>query len=589
MADGWRAGSRLAGHLLRQTLVEPLAEGRIGVRTLHPALRAVTIPVLIIFGSCLLMIGASRQLRTRLPLYNSEVGLSYPSGTPILVAFVMVLALVLLFCGAVHMHWSLGLTAWAFLALALQLASVPFLYLSPWFAIFPGFWSAGLLLLWLLRRRRPFVLAELVVSLGLVCTSMAIGWVLWGRIVPDGAMNLVTALPKYLSFFAAPMACQAGVALAEIATSVASGSVRVVRREWPGLRWWMPLLVIIPLAIGSQLLAPPSLAELPAALGLVVVSAGIWIGLGWLGRRRSGRDQPPTDPQDLWEDFRPATWVICVVVTLPAMASGVAAVLTPVLGADQGVSDLMSRTGTYVAGAVGQGLVSGGLVVGLGIVALRLHRSGSVMAARLMALAAVVQGWRLWALVDPDRIRWSADALIACLIGLSVVVAVTALVARRLTPRLALGLTAILVVALAYRLREVLADPLAVLLGSSLVAVLVISSAWQLLTEGGFTRGSSRHFPRSARLLVFLGLQLFWILIATTTALTRDPAFGVVLDHLELGDEALGTVLLLVSVLVMLRRGAAGRDSAGRIRAGGPGSDGGGKPGVLPATRLAGR
>lgn len=559
MADGLRTGRRLGGHLLHQTLVEPLADGRVGVRDLHPALRAVTVPTLVVFASCLLMIATSRQLRIRLPLFHSDVGLSYPSGTPMIIAFVMVLALVLLFCGAVHMHWSLGLAAWAFLALALQLAAAPFLYISPWFALFPGLWAVGLLVLWLVRRTRPFVLAELVVALLLVCSSMSVGWLLYGRIVPNGALNLITALPKYLSFFAAPMACQAGVSLAEIATRVAAGSVGVVRREWPGLRWWVPLVVIIPIAIASQVVAPPELGELPVALGLVVISAALWVGIGALARRGSDREPAAADPQQLWEDFRPASWVICVVLTLPALVNGVLAVLIPVLGADQRRADWLSVAGSYVGGLIGQVLVAGGLLVGLVLAAVRMHRRHAVMGCRMLALAAGVQAWRLWSLLDPDRIRWSADALIACLIGLAVLTSLIALGARRLTPRLALGLTAALVTALAYRLREVLADPLAVLLGSSLVAVLVISSAWQLLTEGGFTRDSSRHFPRAARLLVFLGLQLFWILIATTTALTRDPIFGLVLDHLVLGDTALGTILLLVSVFAMVRRPGSAR------------------------------
>lgn len=114
-----------------------------------------------------------------------------------------------------------------------------------------------------------------------------------------------------------------------------------------------------------------------------------------------------------------------------------------------------------------------------------------------------------------------------------------------------------MIIAICYPLRDTLADPVTAIIGTGLVSVLLLSSLWQLLTEGGPTRGDSGAFPRPSRVLFFLGYQLLWVTLAALVALTRDSRLGDLVPVIDLGDRVLGTTLLVTASLGLLTVGLA--------------------------------
>lgn len=160
-----------------------------------------------------------------------------------------------------------------------------------------------------------------------------------------------------------------------------------------------------------------------------------------------------------------------------------------------------------------------------------------------------------------DRVAGVTDAETLDLLAtvLVVVLVAAALVTGRLTPVRAVAASGVLVLLALFAYRNVLGDPLGILLGFPGAAVLLLGLTWDLLTGAGWGNGSSRRFPRPTRVLLILTNSLLTMTVLAYAALVRDSSTTVYLEpYAELGDLVLGTALLAAAVIGVLD--AARRD-----------------------------
>lgn len=555
-ATRWHGALRLGHAVLRQVVLDPFNGGRLGLRELPVGLRAVatiTLAVIVIF--LVLMLGAGLWTEL-LPTVATDLDISYPLGAIQFVAAGVVLAVSLIFVATVHLRGILRWAGWAATSLVLILGTASMLVVSILFAVVPLGGVTVLLLVMVRRRRRDFHLGELAVTMFVFSSCWSTTWFLYQLVAAGGPTFVVSGLVRFLIPFIAPLACLAGVALAEIATSVATGTVTALQEEAPRLRWWWVLGALAVAVLVANGLADPSDVEVGWSALMVGLCMGGWFGIGVLGR--GGRALVPVSsyqPEVLWDGFRTTLWTLAVLLSLQALVVGVINIaivaLTPFLSSDTIASFILTRTALNGQwGSVARSLLVA--VVCLVGVVVQLRRGRTVFARLLWVVAVVTSMVVFDSARQPYSAGWSVQGLVSVLAVVVLGVGVWLLHHARLTRTGAVALASALAVTLLFPVRELISDPVTAVLGTGLASVLLLSAIWQLLTEGGPTRRHSRAFPREARLLFFLGYQLLWVITAAVIVLTREGKFGDVLLSVELGDQVFGTTLLLASVLGLL-------------------------------------
>ncbi|HWJ51825.1 MAG TPA: hypothetical protein VNT24_00430, partial [Propionibacteriaceae bacterium] len=100
--------------------------------------------------------------------------------------------------------------------------------------------------------------------------------------------------------------------------------------------------------------------------------------------------------------------------------------------------------------------------------------------------------------------------------------------------------------------RTFLSDPVGALLGFSGAALVLFGLTWDLLTGASWGNGSSRRFPRSARVLLVLANSVITMSVLAFAALVRDGSTTIYLDpYAEMGNLVLGTALLAAAVIAV--------------------------------------
>jgi len=117
--------------------------------------------------------------------------------------------------------------------------------------------------------------------------------------------------------------------------------------------------------------------------------------------------------------------------------------------------------------------------------------------------------------------------------------------------RLAL-LTVALLLSAAAAWRDVLADPLSVLIGSGGIALVLFGFIWGFVTDADITHHESAAYPRPSRVLLFLANAVFGVTVLAFGTLARDLNAGINLDAFaQFGDQLLGTALILAGVMAV--------------------------------------
>lgn len=137
------------------------------------------------------------------------------------------------------------------------------------------------------------------------------------------------------------------------------------------------------------------------------------------------------------------------------------------------------------------------------------------------------------------------------------------LVRRELSRDRAVGLAAVLALAVLLSVRSVIVDPFGALLGYSGVAFVLFGVTWDFLTGSGWANIDGRRIRQPVRVLLALGYPLLTVTIVASDALIRRPrTFSDVNAFAELGELVLGTSLLAAAVVVVLSAVRGNREVA---------------------------
>jgi hypothetical protein len=418
---------------------------------------------------------------------------------------------------------------------------------------------AAILVLLVLRRRRglawwefPLVLGVIGLALALCLQAFASAERLLGfRFAPvfvDQTLNLLT-------FLVLPAAFAAGAAVAEIAVGLTLVATRTAQRRTAG-RWPYVVLgavLVLRLAQEGRRLSgfdPVDsgwIAVLPA-VGLVALFAG----LGWLVSRFAPVGAVPVAslPDDLGRIAVPVgAAVIAMLLPVYVFLFGFQIVVGLNPGAAPGGFDPSPLVDRLVDGFR---VALGVLLVGLALWQARRGRAGPALVlggAGLMLAALGVRlltgyRWALW--LDPDAFV-SVVTVVVLVIGLW-------LLARRALSRdRAIGLAAVLALAVLLSVRSVIVDPFGALLGYGGVAFVLFGVIWDFLTGSSWANTDGRRLRQPVRVLLALGYPLLTVTIVAADALIRRPrTFSDVNAFAELGELVLGTSLLAAAVVVVL-------------------------------------
>ncbi len=561
-----RVAGQILVEVLRRVLVDPVRTGRLR-RTDWPS--GLTTIVLIGLTAYVLALAAAvlaGPLRDRLP-HDSTDG--FPPA--LLPAMIMLVAVVVALgvTGCLHAPWSLRLVG---LLLPLVLGIGISSWSLRWWSVLVqlGCWLV-LVAFAVWRWRRSFAWWEFVVVQALIGTAVIIASWLGVRRALDGQYLDVTAVTLVLlasvAVFALPTTLAAGMALSELAFTTSLWVVETVSVRVPGgvTRLLTALLALITLLstgwVWWRAALPIRPHLLTAAFTAAVLAA---TGLAWIvaDRLADRRGSGSTRLHQLVPEARTVSIGISVLIALPVMVSamvlvgqlglrvpaealGWSTLVNGVIGFPEVSNGVLRGSGSILAGAV---------AVPLGLLAAARDRRGIAELTMVIAVLSVVRGLGQLGLLP---VTLSLDDLSAVAVLLTLALVGVWAVRGRLTDRRVEAVAVGLAISLAVSHRELLADPLSLVLGGTGGVLLAFGLVWALLTGAADANDDSDRFPRPARaLLVVAGLALTMTVYAFNQLVVTGP---IDLDgFVREGADVLGTGLLLAGLWAVL--GAAARD-----------------------------
>jgi hypothetical protein len=516
----------------------------------------------------LALFGGSIRSWSELTVPNSLTS-SVPDALVWVLVFLLAFCLALLTTAALHGPWwlsVLGLLSVALLLGAWSVATattrgVPLAVGVPLAAL------AVIVALLVTRRRRglawwefPAVLGVIGTALGLSLQAFASSDRLLGfRFAPvflDQTLSLLT-------FLVLPAAFAAGAAVAEIAVGLTLVATRTAQRLSAG-RWpYVVLAAVLLLRLTQEGLRLSDLDPVESGWIAVLPAIGLaaaFAAIGWLISRLTPLAGVPVAalPDDLSRIAVPVgAAVIAMLLPVYVFLFGfqIAVGLNPAAApAGFDPSPLVDRL------VDGFRIVLGLLLIGLALWQARRGRGGLALVLGGSGLMLTALGVRLltgyrWALwVDPD-------ALVSVVTVVVLVAGVGLLLRRALSRDRAIGLAAVLALAVLLSVRSVIVDPFGVLLGYGGVAFVLFGVTWDFLTGSDWANTDGRRVSRPVRVLLALGYPLLTVTIVAADALIRRPrTFSDVNAFAELGELVLGTALLGAAVVVVLSAVRTDRD-----------------------------
>jgi len=274
----------------------------------------------------------------------------------------------------------------------------------------------------------------------------------------------------------------------------------------------------------------------------------------WLRRAGQGTPPQPRHYPEVWGAWLyplAVAMTVLVVITFPFIVSREVAKVTGQADLarviDEALNLVMDNSpGLWLRGVLG--------VVVL-VIAWRLSARSRLAEAVALGAFAVLVLLDLFGLVPGleflhDR-STEGMGLIASAVAL--VAALLALARRRFDRGTAVGVMTVVLLTVLYPHRDLLEDPVGFALAFSGSVVLVFGLAWRVLTEAQVTYHSSKRYPQSTRVLLFLANTLF----ATTGVayVTLGRGLGTDADPTPwgtLGDSTLGDPLFLAGLVAGL-------------------------------------
>ena len=553
------------------TFVEPVREGRPRPRSWPYGLAAIGAATLVLYALLTLAATFAVPLRQAGDLAHSPgTDQTMPTTTiPVLLAGV-ILSFALAHTAALHTSW------WLRIVLFVVGATATVFFVAPAFnnpLLIAGSVACylGLLVFTLVRARRHYAWWEFLVVTGLVAVAMLSPWLGDGFSALDADLRPVSIVGTLtsLQILAVPAIIVAGAAPAQIVVTAADATS--TRPVGTGLFWagagvvaaWFTVSTVVDLAGGG--LEPAALAGGLAALA--VTAALLWAVLRAAGRSAPEPSEAYVTPWSRWLYPLGIAMAALTVVVVPLVTLRA---LLPLFGlGDSPLAEafdvawygfLDNNAGTSWRALIGAVVL---------VLAWRASRAGRVAEAGILVAFAVAVGLDVVGLLpSASFLHDRTPQAIGVLAGVVALVTALVLAARgSLTRPRAAGALAVLLLAVLYPHRGVLADPASAVLVFSAPMVILFGLTWRILTDAQFTRAGSRHFPQPTRVLLFLANSLFAVTNVAFVALTRGT--GTQFDTAiwaDLGADQLGDPLFVISILaatwLVLVPGQYTRDSS---------------------------
>ena len=560
--DRSRLGRFISG-LYRQTLVEPIEQGRLRDLEWPYGLRSIVLAGYIVFVIAGLMVIFSGLIREHSTLIVFGSGLGLPEQMIWPLVLLLSFGVASLMAAAQHGPWWLKVLGLLFTLMVMgtwSLRSPSLAGWAGWLLIAAGLMVAMLLLV-MIRWRRGFAWWEFAVMWALVGLGMTIGVAetreakIYGSDLNPLNLQQTAAVLGYLAL---PAATFAGAAVAEVtvrATVAATQNAqRFAKQGWPYLILIVVLCIRLAQCVWLIAERDPVVESLTALLWASALVAAFAV-VGLIILRLSQRQLAALAVSELGDELGRVGFTIAaalIAVTLPVQVF--LSVLQVLASLEPGgaAARLSFDITPLVTRIVDPSRVLVGIV--LIILAVRAARRGQSSRAlvlgcigvMLVALARqLVFGDRTPAPINPDALNLVASAVV-------VVAVVILLVRRSLTPQRALAFAGMLILSALFSYRDFISDPLGALLGFSGAALVLFGLTWDLFTGSGWANRESRRFSRSTRVLLALTNYVLTMTVLAYAALIRDGSTTIYFDPFaRLGDLIFGTALVAAAAVAI--------------------------------------
>jgi hypothetical protein len=554
---------RFATGLYRQTLVEPIEQGRLRDLQWPYGLRSIVLAGYVVFVIAGLMVIFSGLIREHSTLIVFGTGLGLPEQMVWPLVLLLSFGVASLMAAAQHGPWWLKVLGLLFALMVMGTWSLRSPSLAGWagWPVIAAGLMAAMLVLVIIRWRRSFAWWEFAVMWALVGLGMTIGVAetreakIYGSDLNPLNLQQTAAVLGYLAL---PAATFAGASVAEVtvrATVAATQNAqRFAKQGWPYLILIVVVCVRLIQCVWLIAERDPVVEGLTALLwASALVAAFAVVGLIML--RLSRRQQATPVVSELGDELGRVGFTIAaalIAVTLPVQVFLSVLQLLASLEPGGAAARLSFDITPLVTRVVDPSRVLVGVVlIILAVRAARRGRSGRALVlgcigVMLVALARqLLFGDRTPAPINPDALNLVASAV--------VVVALAILLVRRsLTPQRALAFSGMLILSALFSYRDFISDPLGALLGFSWAALVLFGLTWDLFTGSGWANGESRRFSRPTRVLLVLTNYVLSMTVLAYAALIRDGSTTIYFDPFaQLGDLIFGTGLLAAAAVAV--------------------------------------
>ena len=560
----WSRLARFAAAIVRQTVVEPIRNGRLRDLDWPYGLRSIVLIGYVGFGVAAATVVMSGLIRQHSNLIVSATGLGLPE--QMIWPLVVLLSFGVACCmsAALHGPWWLKLLGLLFALMVIGTWSLRRGSLAGW-AGWP--WIAGALMtsviiLVIIRWRRPFAWWEFAAFWALIGLGMTVGVAETRYAKAFGTdfnpLNLQQTA-AFLGYLVLPAAALAGASVAEITVratvSATENAQRLTRRAWP----YLILAVVIGVRAaqaGWQIAHRDPIVHGWTALlwaALLVFAFGL-VGAVLLRICRRRNSYPVVS--ELSDELGRVGFAVAAALLAVSLPVQVFLAVVQVFAslAPNGANSTFAYDPAPILDRI---IDPSRVLIGLALLVLAVLAARRGQASRALVLGSIgvmltmlarqlVFGDRTAAPINQDGVNLVTSALIIVAVAVS-------LVRRRLTNRRALAFAGVLILCALFSYRDFISDPLGSLLGFSGAALVLFGLTWDLLTDSGWGNRESRRFPRPTRVMLVLTNYVLTMTVLAYAALIRDGSTTIYLEPFaELGNLIFGTGLLAAAVVAVL-------------------------------------
>jgi len=556
--------ARFAAAIVRQTVVEPIRNGRLRDLDWPYGLRSIVLIGYVGFGVAAATVVMSGLIRQHSNLIVSATGLGLPE--QMIWPLVVLLSFGVACCmsAALHGPWWLKLLGLLFALMVIGTWSLRRGSLAGWagWPLIAGALMTSVIILVIIRWRRPFAWWEFAAFWALIGLGMTVGVAETRYAKAFGTdfnpLNLQQTA-AFLGYLVLPAAALAGASVAEITVratvSATENAQRLTRRVWP----YLILAVVIGVRVaqaGWQIAHRDPIVHGWTALGwagLLVFAFGL-VGAVLLRICRRRNSYPVVS--ELSDELGRVGFAVAAALLAVSLPVQIFLAVVQVFAslAPNGANSTFAYDPAPILDRV---IDPSRVLIGLALLVLAVLAARRGQANRALVLGSIgvmltmlarqlVFGDRTAATINQDGVNLVTSALIIVAVAVS-------LVRRRLTHRRALAFAGVLILCALFSYRDFISDPLGSLLGFSGAALVLFGLSWDLLTDSGWGNRESRRFPRPTRVMLVLTNYVLTMTVLAYAALIRDGSTTIYLEPFaELGNLIFGTGLLAAAVVAVL-------------------------------------